>query len=346
MREFAASPVGSVRVRYYAWLQWQLDRQLAAAAGTLPVVSDLAVGVDPGGPDAWLWQDAFVDAMRVGAPPDRFNTRGQDWALLPFDPWRLRAAGYEPWIQSLRGALRHGGGLRLDHVMGLFRLYWVPAGAPRPGKAPTSAIPPTICSTSWPWRPTGPAPGSSARTWGPSRTEVRLELSRRNVLSYKVWWFEADPPSAWPVRALGAISTHDLPTVAGVAGGSDLAAQRRLGLEPDEEAAAELQAKLMSRTGSGRGHPRAGGGRPGVRRSRHRALPAAGRQPRRRPGPRGAAQHAGHRGRVAQLAAGAARVPLEELEQMALPRRIAASLGRPEPARGPAAMSPEAGGGP
>ena len=83
----------------------------------------------PGGPDAWMWQDVFVRGMRVGAPPDRFNTRGQDWALPPFDPWRLRTAGYEPWIESLRGALRHGGGLRLDHVMGLFRLFWIPEGA-------------------------------------------------------------------------------------------------------------------------------------------------------------------------------------------------------------------------
>src|SRR5262249_47046195 len=85
--------------------------------------------------------------------------------------------------------------------------------------------------------------------------EVRLELSRRNVLSYKVWWFEADPPSAWPAAALGAVSTHDLPTVAGVADGSDLAAQHRLELEPDDGAAALLQAKLMSRTGSAQATP-------------------------------------------------------------------------------------------
>jgi 4-alpha-glucanotransferase len=116
-------------VRYHCWLQWLLDRQLASAAAHLPVLSDLAVGVDPGGPDAWLWQDVFVMEMRVGAPPDRFNTRGQDWALPPFDPWRLRAIAYQPWVESLRGALRHGGGLRLDHVMGLFRLFWIPVTA-------------------------------------------------------------------------------------------------------------------------------------------------------------------------------------------------------------------------
>ncbi len=87
---FVSSPIGRARVRYHAWLQWLLDQQLAAAAGTLPVVSDLAVGVDPSGADAWMWPDVFVIGMRVGAPPDQFNTRGQDWALPPFNPWRLR----------------------------------------------------------------------------------------------------------------------------------------------------------------------------------------------------------------------------------------------------------------
>lgn len=249
VRDFVASTTGSTRVRYHAWLQWLLDRQLAAASSALPVVSDLAVGVDPGGPDAWLWQHTFVMGMRVGAPPDRFNTRGQDWAFPPFDPWRVRAAGYEPWIESLRGAFRHGAGLRVDHVMGLFRLYWVPVGAtPKDGayvRYPHDDLLDILALEA-----------HRAGAWvvgedlGTVEAGVGRELARRNVLSYKVWWFEADPPAAWPEHALGAVSTHDLPTVAGVVSGSDVAAQRRLHLDPDLAAAAELRAKLMAGTGS------------------------------------------------------------------------------------------------
>ena len=342
VREFAAAPVGSARVRYYAWLQWQVDRQLAAAGDTLPVVSDLAVGVDPGGPDAWLWQDAFVGGMRVGAPPDRFNTLGQDWSLLPFDPWRLRAGGYEPWIQSLRGALRHGGGLRVDHVMGLFRLYWVPAGAtPAEGayvRYPSQDLLDILALEA-----------HRAGAWvvgedlGTVEADVRLELARRDVLSYKVWWFESDPPSTWPVRALGAISTHDLPTVAGVAAGSDLAAQRRLHLEPDEEAVAELQARLLRRTASGETTPATE-----VVARVYDDLAAA---------PclllcaslddaLALEERPNMPGTVDEWPNWRLGLPvsLEELEAAALPRRIAAALGR-RTATGEAAMSPESGGG-
>jgi 4-alpha-glucanotransferase len=343
VQQFAASRVGSVRIRYYAWLQWHLDRQLAAA-GALPVVTDLAVGVDPGGPDAWLWPGAFAEAMRIGAPPDRFNTRGQDWALLPFDPWGLRAGGYAPWIESLRGVMRHGGGLRLDHVMGLFRLYWIPRGAtPKDGayvRYPADDLLNIVALEA-----------HQAGAWvvgedlGTVEEEVRVTLAGRNVLSYKVWWFEADPPSAWPAQAFGALSTHDLPTVAGVASGGDLAAQRRLHLEPDEEAAAELRARLMSRTGSDQATP----------------------------GPEIVARAYADLASAPCLLLAASLddalaleerpnmpatidewpnwrlglpVPLEEVEQMTLPRRIAASLSRPALSGGPTAMPPEAGGGP
>ncbi|MBV9661055.1 MAG: 4-alpha-glucanotransferase, partial [Acidimicrobiales bacterium] len=119
----------SGRVRYHMWLQWLLDCQICDAANELGIVVDLAVGVDPSGPDSWIWQDVYAPGMGVGAPPDEFNTRGQDWGLPPFNPWLLRAAAYEPWIEALRANLAHGQGLRVDHVMGLFRLYWIPGGA-------------------------------------------------------------------------------------------------------------------------------------------------------------------------------------------------------------------------
>ena len=95
----------------------------------MPVMQDLPIGFDAAGADAWAFQDVLAHGISVGAPPDEFNTRGQNWGLPPFVPDRLRGAGYEPFIQTIRACLRHAGGLRIDHVMGLFRLFWIPAGA-------------------------------------------------------------------------------------------------------------------------------------------------------------------------------------------------------------------------
>ncbi|HEY3810800.1 MAG TPA: 4-alpha-glucanotransferase [Acidimicrobiales bacterium] len=247
VREFVASAVGAARVRFHLWLQWLVDGQLRHAANALPVVSDLAVGVDPGGADAWLWQDAFVAGMRVGAPPDRYNTLGQNWALPPFDPWRLRAAAYRPWIESLRGALRHGGGLRVDHVMGLFRLYWIPDGAP-PAAGAYVRYPHHDLLNIVALEAARAGAFVVGEDLGTVERGVRRELAERNLLSYKLWWFQRDRPRAWPAKALGAVSTHDLPTIAGVLSGSDLEAQRRLDLHPNEVALARLRAKLTRRT--------------------------------------------------------------------------------------------------
>jgi 4-alpha-glucanotransferase len=254
VREFAASASGSPRIRYHAWLQWLLDLQLKDAATSLPVVTDLAVGVDAEGADAWMWPDELVAKMRVGAPPDVFNTQGQDWALPPFDPWRLRAAGYQPWIECLRGVLRRGHGLRLDHVMGLFRLYWIPAGAP-PGEGayvryPHEDLLNIVALEAV--RAGAFVVGEDLGTVGPG---VRDELAGRDVMSYRVWWFEDDKPPAWPTKAMGTITTHDLPTVAGVVTGSDLEAQRQLHLDPNEEAFTGLQIKVKARTAAGPATP-------------------------------------------------------------------------------------------
>ena len=91
-------------------------------------MQDLPIGFDADGADAWAFQDVLAPGISVGAPPDEFNTRGQDWGLPPFVPAKLRAAGYEPFVQTIRACLRHAGGLRIDHVMGLFRLFWIPSG--------------------------------------------------------------------------------------------------------------------------------------------------------------------------------------------------------------------------
>jgi 4-alpha-glucanotransferase len=244
---FAAEQAG--RVGFHSWLQWLTETQLAAAGAGIDLVQDLAVGVDPGGADAWLWQDTMALGMRIGAPPDAFNTRGQDWSLPPFDPWHLRMAGYEPWIRTLRAGLRAAGGIRVDHVMGLFRLFWIPVGA-------------------------GPAAGAYVRyrhdemldilaleseragayvvgeDLGTVEDFVRHELYERGILSYRLLWFEPNRPPDFPVQALAAVTTHDLPTVAGMWSGADLAEQHAIGLDPNEDGARELRHRLADWSGS------------------------------------------------------------------------------------------------
>jgi 4-alpha-glucanotransferase len=249
VRQFATSPPGRLRIRYHAWLQWILDRQLARASGEMGVVQDLAVGVDPGGADSWIWQETFVQNMRVGAPPDEFNTQGQNWLLPPLDPWRMRSSGYEPWIESLRAGFRHGYGLRVDHVMGLFRLYWIPADAP-PGEGAYVRYPHHDLLNILTLEAHRAGAMVMGEDLGTVEEEVRRDLAERQILSYRLWWFEPDPPSAWPRAALGAVTTHDLPTVAGLLSGSDLDAQQRLGLQPNEEASAKLRSKLLDSTDS------------------------------------------------------------------------------------------------
>src|SRR5438093_3504212 len=129
------------RARFHAWLQWIADEQRAAAQAAaraagmrIGVVADLAVGAHPGGAGAWAYADVLVPQVSVGAPPDEFNQRGQDWGQPPWHPGRLAGAGYGPLAGLMRAAFGHTGGLRADHVMGLFRLWWVPAGmAPSQG---------------------------------------------------------------------------------------------------------------------------------------------------------------------------------------------------------------------
>ncbi len=247
---FGASIAGRDRIRYHAWIQWLIDEQLRRAADVLPLIHDLAIGASAEGADAWRWQDTFADGVRVGAPPDEFNTLGQNWGLPPFDPWRLRAAGYEPFIRVVRAGLRHAAGLRFDHVMGLFRLFWVPLGS--------EASDGTYVRYPW-WDLLDILALESVRSGafvvgedlGTVEEATRVELRRRQVLSYRLLWFEAESPDSgrWPHQALAAVTTHDLPTVAGLWSGRDLEAQRVLGLHPNEGATNEIAERLAKWTG-------------------------------------------------------------------------------------------------
>jgi len=231
------------RAGFHVWLQWLLDRQVGAACAELPLLHDLAIGVDPGGVDAWLRPEVFAEGVYVGAPPDLFNSRGQDWGVVPFDPWRLRAAGYAPFAEVIRASLRGGGGLRVDHVMGLSRLFWVPAGAsPAEGaylRYPAPDLFEVLALESV--RARALVVGEDLGTVEPA---VREELAARDILSYRLLWFEPGRPRDYPERALAAVTTHDLPTVAGLWSGSDLRDQEAAGTAPDPAGVRALREHL------------------------------------------------------------------------------------------------------
>ena len=251
----AAARAGAPRrALFHEWLQWQLDRQLAAASSELAVVHDLAVGFDPDGADAWSWQDCLAPGMSVGAPPDEFNTLGQDWGLPPFDPWRLRADGYRPFVETVRSAFRHAGGLRIDHVMGLFRQFWVPHGS-SPAEGAYVRYPADDLLDILAVEAHRAGAFVIGEDLGTVEDRVRSELESRHILSYRLLWFEERPTAEWPLEALAAVNTHDLPTVAGLWTGSDLEAQRRAGVEPNEESMGALRQRLGTVTGVDAGAP-------------------------------------------------------------------------------------------
>lgn len=239
--EFAARH--ECRVRFHEWLQWLLDKQLARAARELPLMLDVPVGANAEGFDAWLWQDTLAFDASVGAPPDEFNTLGQNWALPPFIPHRLRGSGYEPFRRTLRAMLRHARGLRLDHVMGLFRLFWIPNGAnPHDGgyvRYPSDELLAVLAIESQ--RAKAMVVGEDLGTVEPG---VRTRLHQHGVLSYRLLWFENEPHERYPRQALAAVTTHDLPTVAGLWSGKDLKIQQELGLHPNVAGTEALRDKL------------------------------------------------------------------------------------------------------
>ncbi|QUW81961.1 4-alpha-glucanotransferase [Streptomyces mirabilis] len=232
------------RVDFHSRLAWLTDAQLATAqrsardAGmAVGLVHDLAVGVHPGGADAWAQQEYFAAGMSVGAPPDAFNARGQDWGLPPWRPDRLAASGYAPYRRLLRALLRHAGALRIDHVMGLFRLWWVPQGQPptegtyvRYDAEAMLAILALEAS-----RAGALVIGEDLGTVEPG---VRETLHERGVLGTSVLWFERDwdgdgkplPPERWRPDCLATATTHDLPPTASRLTGDHVELRDRLGL--------------------------------------------------------------------------------------------------------------------
>lgn len=219
-------------VGFHAWLQWQLDAQLTELTSRIALFADLAVGVRPDGADAWCYPGVLATGARVGAPPDVFNASGQDWGLAPFDPHALRAAGYAPFLDSLRATLRGAAGIRIDHIMGLFRLWWIPAGnRPADGayvRMPADDLLDLVCLEA-----TRARAHVVGEDLGTVEDTVRDTMGRRGLLGTRLVWFSDLPPSQLPTDCIAAISNHDLPTVRGLVEGHDAAERRALDLTVD-----------------------------------------------------------------------------------------------------------------
>ena len=231
-------------VDFHRWLQWQLDDQLTAAQATavqagmeLGVMHDLAVGVDPNGADAWALQDVLALGVTAGAPPDEFNQLGQDWSQPPWRPDQLVHQAYEPFRALVNAVLRHAGGVRIDHIIGLFRLWWIPKGAP-----PTEgtyvrydheAMIGVVALEAH--RAGAVVVGEDLGTVEPW---VRDYLSERGLFGTSILWFEADrdgaggplPAEKWREYCLSAVTTHDLPPTPGYLAGEHVRLREELGL--------------------------------------------------------------------------------------------------------------------
>jgi 4-alpha-glucanotransferase len=208
------------------------------------VVHDLAVGVDPEGADAWALQDVLAIGVTVGAPPDIFNQQGQDWGLPPWRPDRLAATGYAAYRDMLRAVLAHADGLRIDHVAGLWRVWWVPPGA-SPAEGTYVRYDATAMLAALALEAHRAGAVVVGEDLGTVEPEVTKALAAQRMLGCMVLWFardEDDPglpllaPRQWPQRAAASISTHDLPTAVGFLRGEHVRARAALGLLNDEAA--------------------------------------------------------------------------------------------------------------
>jgi 4-alpha-glucanotransferase len=246
------------RISFWCWVQLLVDEQLAGLGSDMAigVIHDLAVGVDAGGADAWALQDVLALGTTVGAPPDSFNQNGQDWGLPPWRPDRLREAAYLPYRDVVRGVLRHAGGLRIDHVMGLFRLWWVPSGSSAAAGTYVSYDADAML---------GVLALEAVRAGalvvgedlGTVEERVRRDLDATGVLGSAVLWFERDektdaflPPSQWRRSTLATVTTHDLPTAAGFLAEEHVRVRHELdqlghSLEEEQERVREERDALM-----------------------------------------------------------------------------------------------------
>ena len=239
-------------IAFTSWLQWLLDEQLAHAQDKavtsgmgIGVMHDLAVGVHPGGADAWRLGDAYARGVSVGAPPDPFNQLGQNWLQPPWRPDALEASAYAPFRDMIRAVLRHAGGVRVDHIIGLFRLWWVPAGQEADQGAYVyydhEALIGVLALEAV--RAQAVVVGEDLGVVDPS---ARSYFASRGILGTSILWFEsadggALPAERWREACLASVTTHDLPPTTGYLEGVHVRLRAGLGLltRPVEE---ELEA--------------------------------------------------------------------------------------------------------
>jgi 4-alpha-glucanotransferase len=242
MAAVAAEPRLRRAAHFHTWLQWQCAEQLAAAqrAATQAgmrhgIIHDLAVGVHPGGADAWAHPELLVAGVSVGAPPDGFNQLGQDWGQPPWHPQRLAAAGYRPLADLFAASLRHAGGLRVDHVMGLARLWWIPAGR-RPDQGAYVSYDHRASVAALAGTAAGAGAIAIGEDLGTVEPWIRSDLARHHILGTMMLWFarEADGtplrPSHWRRACMATVGTHDVPPVAGFVTGEQVTVRAGLGL--------------------------------------------------------------------------------------------------------------------
>jgi 4-alpha-glucanotransferase len=248
------------RVEFFRYLQWQADRQLGAAAAAgrgaglaLGLYRDLAVGVDPQGADAWADQQLVAPGAAIGAPPDPLSRAGQNWGLAPTNPLVLRRQGFAPLVAALRANMRHAGILRIDHVMGLQRLYWIPDGSSATDGAYVNyAFHDLLHLVALESRRQCCA--VVGEDLGTVPEGFRETMRAANALSYRVLVFERRDgarfaaPRDYPPLAAASAATHDLATLKGFWLGRDIAWRERLGIYPDQAAAAtEAQERRRDR---------------------------------------------------------------------------------------------------
>jgi 4-alpha-glucanotransferase len=230
------------KVEFHRWCQWVLDVQLGAAqqaardAGmAIGVLHDLAVGVHPEGADAWALRDVLATGVAVGAPPDMYNQKGQDWSQPPWRPDALAEQAFIPYRDMLRTVLRHAGGIRVDHVLGLFRLWWIPRGMPADQgtyvRYDHDALVGILALEAQ--RAGAVVIGEDL---GTVEAWVQESLGDRGILGTSILWFETDadgaplPPQHWRESALASVTTHDLPPTAGFLAGDHVRLRHDLGL--------------------------------------------------------------------------------------------------------------------
>ena len=232
------------RVTFYQYLEWQCDLQLQAvqsaatrAGMAIGLYKDLAVGLDPNGADAWAFQDQLGQGASIGAPPDMFSPRGQNWGLAPLHPEKIRRSGYQVFIECFRQNMRHSGLLRIDHAMGLFRLFWVPEGS-EPAQGGYVYYPAQDFLGILALESHRQKVVIVGEDLGTVTTEIRKALMQAGLLSYRLLLFEKTPsgaflpPGRYPAQAMASVTTHDLPTLHGFWIGRDIQLKEQLHLYP------------------------------------------------------------------------------------------------------------------